>query len=167
MLIHQAEALFRYQWVLAQALQGLAERWGEPTIQALARIWQLDANAHRHPIPWAEQARRQRLWQESLDAAVALVGPEQVWVAWDAVCAVLGRVWRGSMLAECVNSLLRLILERRKATDQGCLELFRFLHNVGRFARGKRAGKSPTELVGLALPDDPRAEARLAPKVSI
>ena len=167
MLIHQAEALFRYQGVLAQALQPLVGRWGESTIQALARIWQLDADARRHPIPWAEQARRHRLWQESLDAAVALVGPEQVWIAWEAVCAVLGRAWRGSMLAECVNSLLRPILERRKATDQGCLELFRFLHNVRRFARGKRAGKSPAELVGLALPEDPLTLLGLAPKLSI
>jgi hypothetical protein len=167
MLIHQAEALFRYQGVLAQALQPLSAHWGEATIQALARIWQLDADARRHPIAWAEHSVRQRLWRASLDAAVAEVGPEQVWVAWDAVCAVLGRAWRGSMLAECVNSLLRPILDRRKATDQGCLELFRFLHNVRRFARGKRAGKSPAELVGLALPDDPLTLLGLAPKVSI
>jgi hypothetical protein len=167
MLIHQAEALFTYQGLLAQTLQPLEARWGEATIQALARIWQLDADARRHPIRWAEQARHHRLWQESLDAAVTLVGTEQVWAAWDAVCGVLGRVWRGSMLAECVNSLLRPILERRKATDQGCLELFRFLHNVRRFARGKRAGKSPAELVGLAVPDDPLTLLGLAPKVSI
>jgi hypothetical protein len=167
MLIHQAEALFRYQGVLAQALQRLSAHWGTATIQALARIWQLDADARRHPIAWAEQSVRQHLWRASLDAAVAEVGPEQVWVAWDAVCAVLGRAWRGSMLAECVNSLLRPILARRKATDQGCLELFRFLHTVRRFARGKRAGKSPAELVGLALPDDPLTLLGLAPKVSI
>jgi hypothetical protein len=167
MLIHQAEALFRYQGVLAQALQPLEAHWGTATIQALARIWQLDADARRHPIPWAEQSVRQHMWRASLDAAVALVGPEQVWAAWDAVCAVLGRAWRGSMLAECVNSLLRPILERRKATDQGCLELFRFLHNVRRFARGKRAGKSPAELVGLVVPDDPLTLLGLAPKVSI
>jgi type IV pilus assembly protein PilB len=34
------------------------------------------------------------------------------------------------MLAECLNSLLRPLLDRRKQTDQGCLELFRLLHNV-------------------------------------
>src|SRR5262249_2146274 len=114
LLLHQAEALFRYQGVLAQALQGLDAQWGSATIRALARIWQLDADMRRHPIPWAEQASRQRLWQASLDTAVALVGTEQVWAAWEAVCAVLGRSWRGSMLAECVNSLLRPILARRK-----------------------------------------------------
>lgn len=79
----------------AQALQGLVGRWGAATLQALAWIWQLDADARRHPIAWPEQVVRQRLWQASLDTAVAEVGSEQVWVAWDAVCAVLGRAWRG------------------------------------------------------------------------
>lgn len=59
------------------------------------------------------------------------------------------------MLAECVNSLLRPILDGRKQTDQGCLELFRFLHNVRPFKRGKRAGKSPAQLANLDVPDDP------------
>ncbi len=163
-LIHQAAALFRYQPVLAQALRPLEAEWGVETIQALARIWQLDADARRHPRLQAQQSARRRVWLDSLERAVALVGPEQVWVAWEAVGRVLSRSWRGSMLAECVNSLLRPILDRRKATDQGSLELFRFLHNVRRFARGKRAGKSPAELVGLEVPDDPLMLLGLAPK---
>ncbi len=166
-LIHQAEAFFRYQPVLAQALQSLEARWGVETVQALARIWQLDADAQRHPRLQARQYGQRRLWQASLERAVTLVGPEEVWGAWAALCDVLSRSWRGSMLAECVNSRLRPILDRRKATDQGCLELFRFLHNVRRFARGKRAGKSPAELAGLDVPDDPLTLLGLAPKVSI
>jgi hypothetical protein len=137
-LIHQAAALFRYQPVLAQVLQPLIAQWGASTIQAVARLWQVDADVRRHPRLQAHHGNRPQLWRASLDAAVALVGPEQVWEVWEAVCTVLGRSWRGSMLAECVNSLLRPILDRRKATDQGCLELFRFLHNVRRFARGVR-----------------------------
>lgn len=164
LLIHQADALFRYQPVLAQALQPLIRRWGAETIQALARIWQLDADARRRPGRAAHRPARRHLWLASLDAAVARVGPEQVWWAWEAVCAVLGRVWRGSMLAECINSCLRPLLDRRKATDQGFLELFRFLHNVRPFARGKRAGKSPADLVGIALPDDPLTLLGLAAK---
>lgn len=166
-LIQQADALFRYQSVLVQALQPLEARWGGETMQALARIWQLDADARRHPRLQVQQHTRRRLWEASLERAVTLVGPEEIWVAWAALCDVLGRSWRGSMLAECINSQLRPILERRKATDQGCLELFRFLHNVRRFARGKRAGKSPAELVGLDVPDDPLTLLGLAPKVSI
>jgi hypothetical protein len=71
------------------------------------------------------------------------------------------------MLAECVNSLLRPILDRRKHTDQGCLDLFRFFHNVRPFQRGKRAGHSPAQLVGLDVPDDPLILLGLDPKVSI
>jgi hypothetical protein len=63
-----------------------------------------------------------------------------------------------------VNSLLRPVLDARKHTDQGCLELFRFLHNVHTFERGKRAGYSPAQLVGLDVPGDPLTLLGLAPK---
>ena len=92
---------------------------------------------------------------------------EQLGVAWEALSQVLGRSWRGSMLVECVNSLLRPRLNSRKHTDQGCLELFRFLHNVHLFQRGKRAGYRPAQLVGLEVPDDPLTLLGLPAKVSI
>jgi hypothetical protein len=101
-----------------------------------------------------------------LDEAFSLLGPQQLWKAWEALSQVLGRSWRGSMLAECVNSLLRPVLDARKQTDQGCLELFRFLHNVHPFERGKRAGHSPAQLVGLDVPDDALTLLGLAPKAS-
>jgi hypothetical protein len=66
-----------------------------------------------------------------------------------------------------ITNLLRPLLDGRKHTDQGCLDLFRFLHNVRPFARGKRAGHSPAQLVGLDLPDDPLILLGLKPKVSI
>jgi len=166
-LIHLAEAFFRYQPVLAQALAPLSERWGAPVIQALSTVWQIEADEHRHPQPVGERQAQQRQWAASLDQAVALVGPDQLWAAWEAVSTELGRAWRGSMLAECVNSLLRPLLDGRKQSDQGCLELFRFLHNVRPFARGKRAGHSPAQLVGLDVPDDPLILLGLVPKVSI
>jgi hypothetical protein len=166
-LRHQAEALFRYQGVLIGALEPLIAHWGEGVIAALSRIWQLDADARRHPIAVAELPERQRMWMASLEAAVALCGETAVWMAWEAVSSVLGRSWRGSMLAECVNSLLRPRLAGRKQSDQGYLELFRFLHNVHQFRRGKRAGQSPAQLVGITLPSDPLTLLGLAPKVSL
>jgi hypothetical protein len=166
-LTHWAEGLFGYQSVLKQTLSPLVERWGAAAIRALSRIWQIEADEKRHPLPWQEQRSRQALWADSLDEAVALLGAEPLWTAWEAVSRVLGRSWRGSMLAECVNSLLRPILDGRKHTDQGCLELFRFLHNVRPFKRGKRANHSPAELVGLEVPDDPLTLLGLVPKVSI
>jgi len=131
----------------------------------LSRIWQIEADEQRQPQPWSARRARQALWAASLDEAVALLGEEQLWLAWDALSAVLGRSWRGSMLAECVNSLLRPVLAGRKHTDQGCLELFRFLHNARPFERGKRQGHSPADLVGLRVPDDPLTLLGLAPKV--
>jgi len=59
------------------------------------------------------------------------------------------------------------VLDRRKQTDQGCLELFRLLHNVRPFKRGKRANCSPAQLVGLEVPDDPLLLLGLDPKVLI
>ncbi len=166
-LTNWAEGLFRYQSVLNQAISPLIEQWGAPAIRALCRIWQIEADEKRHPLPLVERQTRQVLWGESLDEAASLLGPEQLWDAWDALSEVLSRSWRGSMLAECVNSLLRPILDGRKHTDQGCLELFRFLHNVRPFRRGKRANHSPAQLAGLDVPDDPFVLLGLAPKVSI
>jgi len=166
-LTHWAEGLFRYQPILAQAISPLVERWGAVAVRALSRIWQIEADEKRHPLPLVERPARQFLWEKSLDEAFSLLGPQQLWEAWEALSQVLGHVWRGSMLSECVNSLLRPALDGRKHTDQECLELFRFLHNVRPFERGKRADHSPAHLVGLDVPDDPLILLGLAPKVSI
>jgi hypothetical protein len=166
-LLHWAKALFAYHPLLQQALKPLLEQWGTPAVQALSRIWQIEADQKRHPLPLNQHLARQSLWEQNLDQAVARLGFDQLGIAWNALCDVLGRSWRGSMLAECVNSLLRPVLSGRKSTDQECLELFRFLHNVRTFARGKRQHHSPAELAGLHVPDDPLILLGLAPKVSI
>jgi hypothetical protein len=165
-LIHWAENLFCYQPVLARALSPLIAQWGPSAIQALSRIWQIEADEKRRSLSVSERQVRQILWKESLDEAHSLLGPQQLWVAWEALNQVLGRSWRGSMLAECVNSLLRPGLDSRKHTDQEYLELFRFLHNVHPFERGKRASHSPAQLVGLNVPNDALTLLGLAPKAS-
>jgi hypothetical protein len=162
-----APALFSYQPLLAEALRPLQTRYGEPAIAALSRLWQLEANQKRRPLSKLAQASYQQLWQQCLDEAAAQLGETQLWSAWEQLHQLLGRSWRGSSLAECVNSLLRPVLAGRKQTDQGCLELFRFLHNVRPFQRGKRAHHSPAQLVGLDVPDDPLILLGLKPKVSI
>jgi hypothetical protein len=161
-----APQLFSYQPLLRQALWPLQTRYGDKAIAALCRMWQIEADQKRRPLPLLQQQQRHTLWTDSLDEAWTLLG-EQLWPAWDEVCLLLGRSWRGSMLAECVNSLLRPVLDRRKHTDQGCLELFRLLHNVRPFKRGKRADYSPAQLVGLDVPDDPLLLLGLEPKVLI
>lgn len=166
-LIHWAGALFAYHPLLQQALAPLCEQWGAPAIQVLSRIWQIESDQKRHPRSLPQQQSRQVLWDQNLSQAVTLLGFEQLGLAWEALSEVLGRSWRGSMLAECINSLLRPVLRGRKSTDQECLELFRFLHNVRPFARGKRSHHSPAELAGLNVPEDPLILLGLAPKVSI
>lgn len=162
-----AEALFAYVPLLAAALQPLCDQWRDPAIRAVSRMWQVEANAKRHPLSLPERQAQQQIWEANLDEAVTQLGDEHLWTVWAALSQVLDRSWRGSMLDECVNSLLRPRLNARKHTDQGCLELFRFLHNVRLFKRGKRAHHSPAQLVGLAVPDDPLLLLGLAPKVSI
>jgi hypothetical protein len=162
-----AAGLFSYQPLLAEALHPLQTRYGQPAITALCQLWQLEANHKRHPGSKLDQAHQQRRWQHYLDQALAALGETDLWLAWAELQQLLDRSWRGSMLAECVNSLLRPVLDGRKHTDQGCLELFRFSHNVRPFARGKRANHSPAQLVGLDVPNDPLILLGLEPKVSI
>jgi hypothetical protein len=162
-----ADKLFNYQPCLAQALQPLYTQYGTQAIAALSQMWQLEANQKRRPPSTLERQHQQRLWCQYLDQALALLGQSRLWKAWEQLCQILNRSWRGSMLAECVNSLLRPILRSRQHTDQGCLALFRFLHNIRPFRRGKRAGHSPASLVGLVLPDDPLSLLGLQPSVSI
>ncbi len=162
-LCNLAAGLFSYVPVLQRALQPLVERWGASGIQALSRVWQAEADARRHPRSDPERQRLNQVWATCLDDAFVALG-DQLWLAWDAVAALLGQVWRGSSLAECVNSKLRPLLNRRDQTDQGCLALFQFLHNTRVFARGKRAGHSPAQLVHLDVPDDPLTLLGFAPK---
>jgi len=68
-------------------------------------------------------------------------------------------------VAESLNSQLRQHLTTDKATSQGFLELFRFLHNTQRIARGKHAGQIPAELVGLTVTADRLTLLGVAPKV--
>jgi hypothetical protein len=158
-----AAGLFGYVPVLQRAMQPLIDRWGTSGVQALTRVWQSEADARRHARSGVEQQRLNQVWVTCLDNACATLG-DQLWSAWDEVAALLGKVWRGSSLAECVNSKLRPVLNRRDQTDPGCLALFQFLHNTHVFARGKRAGHSPAQLVHLDVPADPLTLLGLAPK---
>lgn len=163
-LTNWADHLFAYQPLLLKALAPLREQLGTSAFQALTRLWQREADAKRHPVPLLQRLAHQNAWNHCLDTAVSLLGFDALPQVWQALRQVLNRSWRGSMLCECVNSLLRPVLSGRKSSDQGCLELFRFLHNVHRFPRGKRAGHRPAELAGIRLPADPLALLGLASK---
>lgn len=153
-LKHWAPALFSYQPLLRRAIQPLCTDYGEAAIAALSCIWQIDAELNRRSLPLLETQRLQELWSASFDQAHRLLG-DAFWDVWQQLDTILARSWRGSMLAECVNSLLRPILDKRQHTDQGCLDLFRFFHNHRIFQRGKRAGASPAQLAGTPSHHDP------------
>jgi len=153
-LIHWAPQLFSYQIPLQEAFSSVFMHYGHSAVHALMAIWQIETHQKRHPLPLIQQHTFQQLWELHLDVATQHLDEECLWEAWDTISQLLGRSWRGSMLAECVNSLLRPCLKARQHTDQGCLELFRFFHNLRPFQRGKRKGYSPAQLVGLDTPDD-------------
>ena len=153
-LLGQAETLCAYLPRLAQALVPLQTHWGTAAIAALGRIWQIEEWERRRQLGVVEQQTLQTLWNASLDEAAVLLGAD-LFAVWDELRAILSINWRSSSAAECVNSLLRPHFDAHRYTDQKMLELLRFLHNVHRFPRGKRAGSAPAELVGIALPADP------------
>jgi hypothetical protein len=165
-LSHWATGLVSYLPRLVQALAPLVVTWGQSAVSALSRLWQVEADLRRGHLSFSQRQTLERIWRDSLDVAARLLG-DHLFEVWETLSAILGRIWRGSMAAECVNSLLRPRLNTRKHADQGGLDLFRFLHNTHRFARGKRANRSPAELVGIVVPADRFALLGLAPKVSI
>ena len=165
-LTHWAEGLVSYLPRLAQTLAPLVETWGSPAVHALSRLWQVEAEIRRGHRSFSQRQALEQIWRDSLDEAADHLG-DHLFEVWETLAAILGRIWRGSMAAECVNSLLRPRLNTRKHADQGELDLFRFLHNTHRFARGKRAKHSPAELVGIKVPADRFTLLGLAPKVSI
>jgi len=148
-LTHWAHKLFSYQPLLQEAFSPLLVRYGHAAVHALSAIWQIEAHQKRQQPTLIQQQALQQLWEKHLDSAVEYLGEQDLWQAWQVISTLLGQSWRGSMLAECVNSLLRPLLNSRQHTDQGCLELFRFFHNLRPFQRGKRKGYSPAQLVGL------------------
>lgn len=59
---------------------------------------------------------------------------------------------RASSLVECLNSVLRMQQARHRKMTQGLLNLKRLYWNCHRFRTGRRRGRCPYELLGLAWP---------------
>jgi hypothetical protein len=158
----QAGLLFAYLPRLRCALAPLQAQWGTEAIACLCRIWQLEQTSHRRKLSPSDRQQLNAIWQTSFETAAQLLD-DRLFTAWEEVQVILGKNWRGSNAAECVNSLLRPHFNAHKSTNQSALELRRFLHNTHSFARGKRAGRSPAELVGIHLPPDPLSLLGLPP----
>ena len=87
-----------------------------------------------------------------LAAVVVGLGGEAVRTLRDAVRGVLGRAMRASSAVEGLNSVLRMGQARHRRLTQGLLDLKRLYWNSRAFRTGRRRGKTPYELLGLALP---------------
>lgn len=156
----QARWLFAYVPRLTAALVPLQAHWGDQAVAALCRMWQVDETTRRCHLSRTRRQQLNAIWQASFETVAQLLG-DDLFEAWEDVQAVLGANWRTSSAAECVNSLLRPYFNAHRSTHQGALELRRFMHNSHTFARGKRAGLSPAQLVGISLPPDPLTLLRL------
>jgi hypothetical protein len=127
----RAPVLVGYLAHLQAALTGPRALLGEEVLAFVAWAW-----AHRQELGLTDAAEA---WPQAREAA------DQVWAALDSVGRATGMV-------ENLNS----ILARQRATHRGLpapfLPVFAVYRNHHVFARGKRAGHSPLELLGLPSP---------------
>lgn len=72
--------------------------------------------------------------------------------AYDRVAHVLRTTVRASSAVEGINSVLRMQQGRHRKMTQGMLDLKRLYWNYRRLQTGKRRGRCPYEILGVALP---------------
>ncbi len=121
-------------------------------LRSVARHWRLQhevqSNQHRSFRPALEQAEQEmRLWIEA-DPFL------EQWAK--QIHTLLDSVQRTSSAAENINSILKPLLTRKKhfataETAHNFIALFVLWHNMRVFKEGKRAGKSPYEILGIDL----------------
>ena len=129
----------------------LAEAEPDPALRrvCLRRWWLRHQAAPSATPPRTAQAQVRAL----LDAKVRdgqLTAAEQA--AYDREAAVLRTTVRASSAVEGINSVLRMQQGRHRKMTQGMLDLKRLYWNCRRLQTGKRRGRSPYEMLGVALP---------------
>lgn len=110
--------------------------------EALVRLWRLDNRPSTANCPAAVVVAR-----------VVCARLAQDWgSAYARVSDVLAHVLRASSAVECLNSIVRMQQARHRNLSQEMLDLKRLYWNCRAFREGPRAGKSPYQLLGAALP---------------
>jgi hypothetical protein len=115
---------------------------------ACLRRWSL-----RHHRPPAQVAAAASSIDAVLDEMIRngpLNAVEQA--AYDQVRHIIRTTVRASSAVEGINSVLRMHQSRHRKMTQGMLDLKRLYWNCRRPTSGRRKGKSPYELLGVALP---------------
>lgn len=141
------DALVAYQGLLAAEMAPWTAQLGEETVALISWAWR-----HRQGLGLRTPGTLESAFPVDQHAAVK------------AIWAILEGAHRGSSLVECINSLLRPHLLVHRGADQGLLDLLACYFNHRVFSRGKRQGKSPLQLVGLADADDWLVSVGFAPK---
>jgi hypothetical protein len=140
------EVYWGYDQRAGQVYQGLVDRYPREVAQTLGCGWQLEKQAANSK----DYSVRKRLTQEAefyFDYAASLLPSGASEIRKAVVEALDGEV-RNSSLIENINSALRPLLETcRGQVEQEMMEMFAYAHNHRRFARGKRAGKAPIEIL--------------------
>lgn len=129
----------------------LADAEPDPVLRgACIRRWWL---RHRAPRATEPPQTAQAQVQALLDAKVRdgeLTAVEQA--AYNLVAQVLQTTVRASSAVEGANSVLRMQQGRHRKMTQGLLDLKRLYWNCRRLQTGKRRGRCPYEMLGVALP---------------
>lgn len=142
-----AEMLQPFSEMLAAHIPDPAQR--DCFVRAVARCWRLRQaliNGHRSCKRQAEEAEAWlQLWLDEHAALAALA---------TYLMNILDASGHTSSLIECINGLLKMFLNNRRAfrnrdTAQDYLNLFILWHNMRVYERGKRAGKSPYQWAGI------------------
>jgi hypothetical protein len=132
LLEHRVPGLVAYFAPLEAQLVGPRAVLGDDVVDFLAWAWH-----YRHALALTEAAEA---W--GLDPERA----RQVWTALDQVVRATGMV-------ENLNSILAPHRAAHRGLPANVLSVFAVYRNHHVFARGKRAGHSPLELLGLPAPD--------------
>lgn len=137
--------LLAYVRKLEPLVDGLVAELGEEGVGYLSREWQLEQKGAN----WHEEGQKEYLRAHLL--SLLYWGPRYS-EARGKVVGVLESQIRASSLAECVNSWLRPFAELHRGLGEKFLPLFQLFRNSRVFRRGKRAGSSPYQLVGIQTP---------------
>ena len=142
-----AEMLIPFHQMLAAHIVEPARR--QHFVRIVARCWRL-----RQALINGHCSRRQQAAETEASLRELLNGNE----AYSALAAylmnILDAAGHTSSLIECINGLLKMFLNNRRAfrnrdTAQAYLNLFVLWHNMRVYERGKREGKSPYQWAGI------------------
>ncbi len=118
----------------------------DETIRILSLEWQWNKNWMK-----AKNSKRKRIAKEQINKH-NFTGKCMLWEDYESikekVFKELDNIIQASSMVENINSLLRPYLDRSKnQVTQEFLNLFAFYHNHKVYKRGKRAGKTPIEIL--------------------